>query len=128
MKGHDTVGNLFKKADQEATTTFNFGEGEGADYLRVRASLSKAEANAILKSMPTEQRDLEGYINLLERLFEKVVVGWSMEEKGKPVEPIVENYRAMEAEGAALIDEKLREVLSSLFGNKTEELEGESVS
>ena len=34
----------------------------------------------------------------------------------------------MEAEGAARIDEKLRDVLSSLFGTKTEELEGESVS
>lgn len=122
------MGKMFKKADREATAVFNFGEGEDADYLKVRSSLSKAEANEILKSMPTEQRDLEGYTKLLERLFEKVVVGWSMEEKGKAVEPSVENYREMEAEGAALIDEKLRDVLSGLFGTKTEELEGESVS
>lgn len=122
------MGKAFKKADREATTTYNFGEGEDADFLRVRASLSKAEANEILRHMPTEQRDLEGYIKLLERVFEAVVVGWSMEEKGKPVEPLVENYREMEAEGAALIDEKLRDVLSSMFGSKTEELEGESVS
>ena len=122
------MGKSFKKADREATTTFTFGEGEDADFLRVRASLSKAEANDILKHMPTEQRDLEGYTQLLERLFEMVVVAWSMEEDGRPVEPIVANYREMEAEGAALIDEKLRDVLSSLFGTKTEELEGESVS
>jgi len=123
------MGNRFKKADRDATETFTFGEdGEDTDFLRVRSSLSKAEANTILRHMPTEQRDLEGYTNLLERLFETVVVGWSMEEDGKPVEPTVENYREMEAEGAALIDEKLRDVLSTLFGAKTEELEGESVS
>lgn len=123
------MGSLFKKADREATETFTFGDdGEDSDYIRVRSSLSKAEANDILKHMPTEGRDLAGYTNLLERLFEKVVVAWSMEEDGQPVAPLVENYREMEAEGAALIDEKLRDVLSSLFGQKTEQLEGESVS
>ena len=123
------MGKMFKKADREATITHTFGEdGEDSDFIRVRSSLSKAEANEILKHMPTEQRDLEGYISLLERLFEKVVVAWSLEEKGKPVEPTVENYREMEADGAALIDEKLRDTLTNLFGGKTEKLEGESVS
>jgi predicted transcriptional regulator len=123
------MGKLFKKANAEATVTHTFGEEDGADYIRVRSELSKAEANDIIKHIPTEQRDLEGYTTLLERLFEKVVVAWSMEdEKGKPVAPLVENYREMTAEGAALIDEKLRDVLNGLFGARTEQLEGESVS
>lgn len=123
------MGSLFKKADREATITHTFGDdGENSDYIRLRSSLSKSEANEIIKHVPTEQRDLEGYINLLERLFEIVVVAWSMEEKGKPVTPSVENYREMDAEGAALIDEKLRDVLSGLFGQRTEKLEGELVS
>ena len=124
-----TMGSKFKKADKEAVINHTFGEGEeDSDFLRVRASLSKAEANALMKHVPTEARDLEGYTNLLERLFEAVVVAWSMEEDGEPVAPTVENYREMDAEGAALIDEKLRDVLSGLFGTKTEKLEGESVS
>lgn len=125
-----SMGSLFKRADLGATDTYTFGEdGDGQDFIRVRSSLSKGEANAILGAAPTGERDIQGGLKFLEMFFEKVVVEWSLtDEKGKPVQPTIEEYRGMDASGARLIEEKLAQHLNKVLGREIEKAEGESLS
>lgn len=124
--------SLFRRADRGATETYYFGDealGDERDYIRVRASLSKGEANDILSQAPTGERDIKGGLAFLENFFTKVIVEWSMkDEEGEPIPPTLEEYRSMEAAGARMIEEKLSQHLNKLIGREVEKAEGESSS
>lgn len=126
------MGNLFRLADKGAVETYYFGDeelGDDRDYIRVRSSLTKGEANEILSTAPTQERDIKGGLAFLERFFKEVVIEWSLkDEEGVPIPPTVENYRNMEAAGARLIEDKLGQHLNKLIGREVEKAEGESSS
>jgi hypothetical protein len=122
----------FRKADPSSVTTYWFGdeaEGDNRDWVRVRDSLSKREANDILKTAPTQDRDLEGAFAFMERFFDKVIVAWSLtDEENTPVEPTVENFREMESGPARQIEDQLTKHFNKMMGREVEQLEGESSS
>lgn len=121
----------FKLADATATEVYWFGEEteEERDWIRVRASLSKAESNKILTTAPREDRDIEGGFAFMERFFDKVVVAWSFkDDEGNELMPTIENYRQMDSAGARLIEEQLTKHFNKLLGREVEKLEGESLS
>lgn len=124
------MGRLFRTANNEETDTYYFGdEGEDRDWIRVRASITNAEAHQLLAKAPTAERDLEGGFQFIERVFDKVMVAWSfVDNGGEPVAPTVEQFRTMDASGARLIEDKLANHLSKLLGREVEKLEGESSS
>lgn len=118
---------LFKRADREAAETYYFGEDGDQDFIRVRSSLSKGEANEILGQAPSGERDIKQGLAFLEVFFKAVMIEWSLvDEEGLPVKPTVEEYRNMDAAGARLIDEKLGQHLNKLIGREVEAAEGES--
>lgn len=124
--------SLFKMADSTATEVYWFGdesEEGNRDWIRVRSSLSKAESNQVLKTVPREERDIEGGLAFVERFFEKVIVAWSLkDEHENEVAPTVENFRAMDAAGARLIEEQVMKHFNKVLGREVEKLEGESSS
>lgn len=126
------MGKRFRKADAEATETYFFGdepkEGQedDRDWIRVRASISKAEANAILATAPTENRDIAGGLAFLERFADKVLIAWSLEENGEQLPATLENYRALDAGSAGMIEQKLSTHFNKLLGREVEKMEGES--
>lgn len=125
------MGKLFKQADAEATDTYFFGEEgeEDRDWIRVRASITNAEAHQLLAKAPTGERDMEGGFQFLERIFDKVIVAWSLVDRnGEPLPPTVENLRTMDAAGARQIEDKVASHLSKLLGREVEKAEGESSS
>jgi hypothetical protein len=127
------MGKTFKKANREAVDVYYFGDEpkEGQederDWIRVRASISKQEANAILSTAPTENRDIAGGLAFLERFADKVLVAWSLtDEEGNQLPATLENYREMDAAPASIIERKLSEHFNKLLGREVERLEGES--
>ena len=118
------MGSFFRKADTEKTDTYTHESGE---WIRVRASLTKAEANDILRRAPTQERDLGAGLAFLEGFLGVVLVGWSFEdEEGNPVAPSIENFRLMEAAGARWIEDRASEHLNKVLGREVEVTEGES--
>ncbi len=125
------MGKLFRQADAEATDVYFFGEEdeEDRDWIRVRSSITNAEAHQLLGKAPTGERDLIGGFEFIERVFDKVIVAWSLTDKnGDPLAPTVENFRTMDAAGARHIEDKVAQHLSRLLGREVEKLEGESSS
>jgi hypothetical protein len=126
------MGKLFRKADKDAVDVYYFGdepkEGQedDRDWIRVRASISKSEANAILSTAPTQDRDIAGGLAFLERFADKVLISWSLEEDGAQIPATLENYRALDAGTANTIERKLTEHFNKLLGREVEKLEGES--
>lgn len=126
------MGKLFKKADIGATETYYFGddpkEGEvdERDWIRVRASITKSEANAILSTAPTQDRDIAGGLAFLERFADKVLIAWSLEEDGQQLPATLENYRELDAAAAGKIEQQLTKHFNKLLGREVEKLEGES--
>jgi hypothetical protein len=121
---------LFRKANRDATDTYYFGEGEDRDWIRVRSSLTKAEANKVLGNVPREERDLEGGFAFMESFFEYVVIDWSfveVDEEGneRKVPATLSNFREMDASGARLIEDQLAKHLNKVLGREVEKLEGE---
>ena len=125
------MGKLFRQADAEATETYYFGEEgeEDRDWVRVRASITNAEAHQLLAKAPTGERDLEGGFQFIERVFDHVVVAWSLvDRQGEPLAPTVENLRTMDAAGARQLEDRVAQHLSRLLGREVEKTEGESSS
>ena len=126
------MAKLFRKADQEAVDVYYFGDEpkEGQederDWIRVRASITKSEANAILSTAPTQDRDIAGGLAFLERFVDKVLISWSLTEDDVQVPATLENYRALDAAAANVIERKLTEHFNKLLGREVERLEGES--
>lgn len=125
------MGTLFKKADKGATDVYYFGEegDDDRDFIRVRASLTKGEANDILLKAPTENKDLKGAFNFLDTFFAKVIVDWSLtDDEGNPLPCTLDQYKEMDAGSARLIQDKLGEHLNKVLGREIEVAEGESSS
>lgn len=115
----------FRLADSELTDVYYFNEEEEEkDWVRVRASITNAESQQLLRHVPTGDRDLEGGFAFMERVFDKTIVAWSLEG----VQPTVENFRLLDAASARQIEAKLGEHLGKLLGREVEVVEGESTS
>jgi hypothetical protein len=125
------VGKLFKLANAEATDTYYFGgeEEEDRDGIRVRSSISNNEAHQMLKHVPTDTGNVEGGLQFIERIFDKVIVAWSLtDEQGNVMEPCAESLRRMDASGARQIEDKVAQHFNKLLGREVEKAEGESSS
>lgn len=121
------MGNFFKKANREEVIRFETPDGE--DFIEFRASLSKAEANAILSAAPSEQGDIEGGLFFISRYVERAGVRWSFtDENGEPVPLTLENYLDLDAVAARWVDERAGEAMQQTIGKQIEKLEGESTS
>lgn len=119
------------KADATATEKVFLWDDSDEDWILIRASISKSEANRLLGGAPSKDRDIPGNLQWMERIFEKVVLGWSLtedDEAGKSfdVPATVENFRELDAEAANTIQRKVMEVFGRFMGREIEELEGES--
>ena len=125
------MGKLFKLANAEATETYYFGdEGEeDRDWIRLRSSISNNEAHQMLKHVPTDTSNVEGGLLFIERIFDKVIVAWSLaDENGNAMEPCAESLRRMDASGARQIEDKVAQHFNKLLGREVEKAEGESSS
>ncbi len=116
--------SLFKRASRDEIVRYPLDE-TGEDYIEFRTSLSKKEVNSVIKYAPTENRDVEGGVAFLEHWFNLVKHDWSwVDEDGNKVPMTLEAYREMDMTVARVIDEKLQELFSTVFGKTTEDLEG----
>ena len=114
--------SLLRKASTETTT---IPLGDEGDFIVVRAEIAKRDFNRFISYLPGRSVSEEDKLTPREAtelqtgMFEALVTGWSLD-----VPATVEEYLALETEGAAAIDAALAEHFSTLTPSKQEEKVG----
>jgi len=111
--------SLLRKASTETKT---IPLGDEGDFIVVRAEIAKRDFNRFINYLPgrTVEKDEKltpgEAVELQTGMFEALVVSWSLDAPAT-----VEEYLALETEGAAAIDSALAEHFQSLTPTKQEE-------
>lgn len=123
----------WRKADKSLVQEFRTDDGE--NFLVLRDSLTKIEANHLMEFAPTKEDTAKAAkaAGMLEEAFGILVVDWSLTDdvanedgstREEKVLPTVEAYREIQASDSRWIDETIFEQLQKLMGIEVEDAEG----
>ena len=123
------------KADKSLVQEFRTDDGD--NFMVLRDSLTKVEANHLMEFAPTKEDTAKAAkaAGMLEEAFAILVVDWSLTEdvtedgdtREEKVLPTVEAYREIQASDSRWIDETIFQQLQKLMGIEVEEAEGKPI-
>lgn len=119
------MSNTWRKANREKTQEFRTEDGD--NYIVLRDSLTKSEANHLTEFAPSADDPSKNAkaAGMLEEAFKVLVIDWSLEEdNGEKILPTIDAYREMEAAPARWVDEQVMKQMSKLMGIEVQETEG----
>lgn len=94
-------------------------DDESEDYIELRAEITKKQATSLLKFAPKKEDDLDGGLRFIEKAFNDLIVGWSLDAPAN-----VETYQALDAISAGWVDRTVGNHLRHVLGAEAEQAEG----
>ena len=105
-------------ANTEEVRRYTMDDGSD-DYIELRAEITKKQATDLLRFAPKKEDDLDGGLRFIEKAFNDLIVGWSLDES-----PNVQTYQQLDAVSAGWVDRTVGNHLRSVLGAEAEQAEG----